>query len=84
MAVAVSNGAMPVRGVDRTAMRRVLADSGFPHALDSIAQAVSVELVSDVGRSVDARLGEMADQTEHVVLDALVRFAREHGWKATS
>lgn len=74
---------MIVRGhASRVAMRRVLIDHGFEHALGSIAQAVAVASVRGGGRHLDARLERAADEAEVAVLDALVAVASSHGWKA--
>lgn len=79
MAVTVS-GTAP-RQVDRVAMRRLLDEHGFEHAVGSLAQAVSVELVNAGTRNADEHLGQMAGHAEAVVLDALVHFARSNGWR---
>lgn len=69
------------READRQAMRAVLADRGFEHALPSIAQAVAVETTDTVSKGVDERLEQAADQIEAAVLDALVHYARGRGWR---
>jgi hypothetical protein len=82
----VRSAAVPATSEERTraraAMRRVLIDHGFEHALDSIATAVAVELVgSGLGVAVERRMENTADRCELLVLDALVLFAGKEGWK---
>lgn len=73
---------LPVREAERKAMRRVLDERGFEHAVGSIADAVAVTLVPQHGFDVDEKMGRVADRAEAAVLDALVVFARQHGWRA--
>lgn len=73
---------LPVRERDRQAMRGVLRDRGFEHAVGSIADAVAVELVPQTGFDVDEQMEKIAGQVEGDVLDTLVRFAKQRGWRA--
>lgn len=66
---------------DRAAIRDMLVRKGFEHATATVAHGIAVELVDDVGQDVDARLAQMAGRAEVAVLDALVYFARQNGWK---
>lgn len=77
---AAPNGRDPRRLADRDAMRRLIGDHGFEHAIESVATAVAVAVTPALGQDYDDRLGQMSEKVEHTLLDTLASFAREQGW----
>lgn len=65
---------------DRQAMRRLVRDRGFEHAIESLASVVAVEVSPDVGADVDDRMAKVSAVTEAAVLNAMVWVARSQGW----
>jgi hypothetical protein len=63
---------------DREAMRRLIADHGFGHAIDSIVTSVVSEVVSE---NDEQRMTRAARVLEASMLDSLVTFARALGWR---
>lgn len=70
-----------VRQRDRAAMRRVIADHGFAHAVDSIVTSVVSELVDE---SNERRMTVAARIVEACMLDALVDAAHALGWRSAT
>lgn len=69
-----------VRDRDRAAMRRLVADHGFAHAIDSIVTAVVSEIVKDTAPAAEDRMDRVARVLEARMLDSLVMVARALGW----
>lgn len=70
-----------VRPSDRAAMRRMLEDRGFEHAVPTIADVVATAVEPGTTVRAEERLSEVAGNVEAFVIDALVLVARRHGWR---
>lgn len=66
---------------DRLAMRRLVRDADFEHALESLGNVVAVTVAGMAeGAEVDDRMAKVSAVTEAAVLNAMVWVARSQGW----
>lgn len=66
----------------RRAMEWLVAERGFPHAVESLATAVTVEVVNHFPTTTyETRMAQTSLRVEMAVLDALVLVAQELGWR---